>query len=274
MFNMKAVEPRQLDLDSRFKFKCYKGISCFTRCCSNIDILLTPYDVLRMKRRLNMSSEEFLEKHAVLRVDEKSSHPYAYLRMNDEPERKCPFLVVPDGCTIYTDRPVSCRYYPVGQGTLKKRDEDGKIFHEEFYFFVKEPHCKGYEEPDEWTVASWKDDQEITHYDEMNRQWKEILMRRNLPGQAQLDDKKKIQFFMASYDLDKFRRFILESRFLQVFQIPEAESQAMKDSDEALMSLAFRYVKFILGMEETLKVKEDALKEKKEKKENKEKKTK
>lgn len=137
MFNMKAVEPRELGPDSKFKFRCHKDISCFTHCCSNVDIMLTPYDVLRLKRRLGMSSGEFLDKYTVVRADKQSSHPYAFLKMQDEAARKCPFVVVPDGCTVYTDRPVSCRYYPVGQGTLKKGEEKGEKRHDEFYFFVK-----------------------------------------------------------------------------------------------------------------------------------------
>jgi len=258
MFNMKVVEPRRLDLGSRFKFKCYKGIKCFTRCCSNIDILLTPYDVLRMKNRLGISSEEFIEKYTIMRVDEKSSHPYAYLKMNDDEERRCPFVVVPDGCTIYTDRPVSCRYYPVGQATLKKNEGNG-IVHEEFYFFVREEHCLGYKEPDEWTIESWKADQEADHYDAMNREWKELLMRRNLPGQPPLDEKKQTQFFMASYDLDRFRRFVFESRFLEVFDIPEEEVQKMRSDEVSLMKFAFKYIKYIMMMEKTLEVKKEVI---------------
>ncbi|MDA8175061.1 MAG: YkgJ family cysteine cluster protein [Nitrospiraceae bacterium] len=260
MFNMKAVQPTQLNLESGFKFKCHPGVSCFTRCCSNIDIMLTPYDVLRLKRRLGISSEEFIEKYTIIRADKNSSHPYAYLKMTDSEGKLCPFLKVPEGCTIYADRPVSCRYYPIGQGTLKKRDDAGKIIHEEFYFFVKEPHCKGYDEPDEWTIATWKDDQEITLYDSMNREWKELLMRRNLPNQPALDEKKRLQFFMASYDLDKFRRFVLDSRFFDIFDVPAEEQKAVAESEEAMMKLGFKYLKFILGLEQTLAVKEQHLK--------------
>jgi hypothetical protein len=211
---------------------------------------------------LGLTSSQFLDRYAIVRTDKQSSHPYAYLRMEGDAERRCPFVVVPEGCTVYSDRPVSCRYYPVGQGTLKKRNDEGSIVHEEFYFFVKEPHCKGFEEQAEWTIASWKDDQEITLYDAMNREWKELLMRRNLPGQPELDERKKNQFLMASYDLDTFRKYVFESRFLQVFDIPKEEIDEMQRSEEALMNLGFRYLKFILGMEKALGVKEEALKEK------------
>ncbi len=258
MFNTKVVEPKRVDLKSKFQFKCYPGISCFTRCCSNIDIMLTPYDVLRMKRRLGISSEEFLDRYTVMRIDEKSSHPYAYLRMRNDPDRKCPFVVVPDGCAIYTDRPVSCRYYPVGQATLKK-SESGGVIHEEFYFFVREAHCAGYKEKTEWTIESWKKDQEAAHYDDMNRGWKELLMRRDIPGRPGLDPKKQTQFFMASYDLDRFRRFVFESRFIDVFELDRDEVEKMKADDVALMKFAFKYLKYILMMEETLKVKKELL---------------
>jgi hypothetical protein len=258
MFNMKVVQPTRLDPDTRFKFRCHKAIKCFTRCCSNIDIMLTPYDVLRMKNRLGITSEEFLDKYTIMRIDQKSSHPYAYLRMGDDAERRCPFVVVPDGCTIYSDRPVSCRYYPIGQATLKKREKGG-IVHEEFYFFIREEHCLGYQEDTEWTIESWRDDQGALHYDEMNREWKELLMRRNLPGQPELDPKKQTQFFMASYDLDRFRRYIFESRFLELFEVDEDEVEKMRQDEVALMKFGFKYLKYLMMMEQTLKLKDGVL---------------
>lgn len=124
MPKMDAVVPTKLTLNTKFKFRCYKGIKCFTKCCSDIDILLTPYDILRLKSRLGLSSGEFLSKYTYVKIDEKSSHPFVILKMMDDKERKCPF-VTPEGCIIYTDRPANCRYYPIGQGTLKKAGEKG-----------------------------------------------------------------------------------------------------------------------------------------------------
>ena len=166
---MKNVDPVRYSLDKQFKFRCHKGISCFTKCCSNIDIMLTPYDIVRLKNRLGISSGEFLNDYAYIEVDEKASHPFVFLKLNDDPERKCRF-VTPEGCTVYTDRPANCRYYPVGQASLKKMDDKAnKPVHEEFYFFVREEHCAGFREAREWTIASWRDDQEASVYDEMNR---------------------------------------------------------------------------------------------------------
>jgi len=132
---MKDVEPTKLTLESGFKFMCHKEVKCFTKCCSNINILLTPYDVVRMKKRLGMFSEEFLDKYTYMEIDDKSKQPLVRLKMQDDNEKKCPFVSA-EGCTIYTDRPANCRYYPVGQGTMRKEGEEGPV-NEEFYFFYQ-----------------------------------------------------------------------------------------------------------------------------------------
>jgi len=69
MLSMRHVEPVRLSLDTKFKFRCHKGIGCFTKCCSNIDIMLTPYDIVRLKRRLGISSGEFLANHIYVEID-------------------------------------------------------------------------------------------------------------------------------------------------------------------------------------------------------------
>ena len=165
--------------------------------------------------------------------------------MKKDEKRGCPFVSFPEGCAIYTDRPVSCRYYPIGQATLKKGiGSSGQGIHEEFYFFVKGKHCLGYEENTQWTVESWRADQESSLYDEMNREWKSILMRRNIPGgKSTLDPKKQTQFYMASYDLDRFRRFVFDSKFLDVFDIDEEEIEKMRTDEIALMQFGFKYLK-------------------------------
>lgn len=201
-----------------------------------------------------MSSGEFLSSYSYIHIDEKTSHPFVFLKMDESQEKKC-FFVSEDGCKIYSDRPANCRYYPVGQASLKKMDEKiNNVITEEFYFFVKEDHCLGFTENDKWTISTWRDDQGVDIYDDMNRGWKEILFRRNLPGH-ELDEKKLETFYMACYDIDRFRRFVFESRFLDVFDIDEKTIDKIKNNEIALMKFGFAYTKYVLMMEETLKLK-------------------
>jgi len=256
MPSMKSVMPVKLSLNSKFTFRCHKGIKCFTRCCNDIDILLTPYDVIRIKNRLGISSDEFIARYGKVKIDEKTSHPLLYLKMNEDEERKCPF-VTPDGCTIYSDRPANCRYYPVGQGTLQRQGKKGAE-EEEFYFFIKEPHCYGFQEKKSWTIASWREDQGVDEYDRVNREWKAIQLRRNLYGQDRPDEKKQLQFFIASYNIDQFRRYVFESNFLRVFDVDDETVERIKNNELELLDFAFRYIKFVMMIEKTMKLKEGA----------------
>ncbi len=258
MSKMDSVVPTKFSLNKEFKFRCHKDIKCFTRCCSDIDIVLTPYDVLRMKNRLKLSTGEFLSKYTYLKIDEKSFYPFAMLKMLDEEDKKCPF-VNSEGCRIYTDRPANCRYYPIGQGTLKKEGKKGPE-EEEFYFFVKEPHCFGYQENKAWTIASWRSNQEADVYDDMNKEWKSMQLKKDMPGQVKLDDDKQAQLYMATYDFDSFRSFILNSGFLDIFDIDDETLNKIKTDEIYLMQFGFKYVKYILMIEKTLNVKDGALK--------------
>lgn len=254
MLNMKSVDTVKLTINSRFKFRCHKDIKCFTKCCNNIKILLTPYDIIRLKNRLGISTGEFLNDYTYIELEDKSSHPFVFLKMLEDEKGSCPF-VFEDGCKIYSDRPANCRYYPVGQASLKKMDETiNEPITEEFYFFVKERHCLGFQEDKTWTIGEWREDQEVDIYDEMNRGWKEILFRRNLPGHV-LDEKKQKVFYMACYDIDWFSQFIFESRFLDVFDVDDKTVEKIRKDEIELMKFGFAYTKFILMMENNLKLK-------------------
>ncbi len=254
----KYVEPVERTLDSKFKFRCHKDISCFNKCCRHTDMLLTPYDVLRMRKRLGLSSEEFLKKYTYTHIDEASSHPFAVLKMSEDEHAQCPFLTS-EGCSIYEDRPANCRYYPVGKGLMMKAAEAGPV-PEEFFFFIREPNCCGYEEDSEWTIDSWRHEQGVDVYDEMNREWAQIQLRRDNPGRPKLDKSQQPLIYMASYDLDRFRRFIFESGFLNMFEVDPEEVESIRTDDIALMKFGFKYLKYILMLEETLKIKEEHLK--------------
>jgi hypothetical protein len=53
-FPQSPVLPTLLDSGTTIQFRCRKGIACWNACCSNIDVSLTPYDILRLKKRLDL----------------------------------------------------------------------------------------------------------------------------------------------------------------------------------------------------------------------------
>jgi len=255
LLEMGAVEPVKRTLESKFKFGCYSDVSCFTKCCSRTDILLTPYDIIRIKNRLGISSGDFLEKYTYTYIDETNSHPYAVLKIMDDDKEGCPF-VTSEGCTIYEDRPSNCRYYPVGQGLMIIGSDKGPV-NEQFYFFIKDPNCLGYQGDKEWTIESWRIAQGADLYDEMNKEWMEIQLRRDTSEQSKLDSNKQTMFYLASCDIDKFRKFVFESKLLDILEIDKEEVEKIKIDEIALMKFGFKYLKYILMLEETLKVRDE-----------------
>ena len=115
MSKMDVVVPTKLTLESKFKFRCHKGIKCFTHCCRNIEILLTPYDIVRLKKRLDMSSEVFLDTYTYMKIDEKSSHPHAILKLTDDNDQVIKELYLAALSRFPTDEEMRIQAEHVGQ---------------------------------------------------------------------------------------------------------------------------------------------------------------
>jgi Fe-S-cluster containining protein len=236
----------------RFKFACHPGVSCFNDCCGDVNIFLSPYDVLRMKRRLGMSSTEFLEKYALMPVQKDMRTPVVMLRMNDDEAKSCPFLT-DQGCGIYSDRPWPCRMYPLGLAAQKDTPDGWRG--ERFYFLLKEDVCKGFAEAREWSVDEWLEDQGVEDYDRWGEGFKELTLHRFFEDGGVLAPQRMHMLFTACYDLDKFREFVFESTLLERFEVDEDFIEDMRRDDEALLRFAFLWVRFSVFGEQTVKVK-------------------
>ncbi len=265
--NPSSILPKKLGMGSKIKFRCHPGVRCFTACCGGIKIILTPYDILQLIKRLDLPAHEFLHKFTEPTYLEKTDMPGVQLKLRED-DNKCPF-VTPEGCTVYSDRPTACRYYPVGMadfhegGTRGQEGEEISKEEEKFFFIVKEEHCKGFEEDKEWTVEEWRADQGVDVRDEMNKEWLRLVMRRKSFGhQATLSDQAKRMFFMASTDLNSFRRFIFESSFLDTYEIDQETIEKIKNDDVELMHFSFVYLAATLFGAQVLKIKEEKIRAK------------
>ncbi len=253
---MASIDPVKYSLDSEFKFKCHSGLACFTKCCRGINIILTPYDIIRLKNILSLSSEEFLTIYTEPQLLEKTDLPVVTLKLLDDELKSCPF-VKDDGCLVYTHRPTACRYYPVGVATLNFKEGSDA---DEFYFFVNEPHCLGFEEDKIWAIREWRIDQGVDIHDKINAGWADLIVKkRSFPKNIMLTEKSKNMFFTASYDVDKFRQFVFDSSFLTLYKIDDATIEKIKTDDVALLEFAFSWLDSILFKGEKVTVnKEEA----------------
>lgn len=221
----------------KFSFACHPGVPCFTECCRELDLALTPYDVLRLKNRLQMHSGSFLEKYVIIEWEEGQLFPTCYLTMVDDGRASCVF-VEKSGCSVYPDRPGACRSYPVGRGA--RRREDGSM--EEMFVLVKEPHCRGFEESARQTPLEYFTDQELEAYNLANDAIVPLLQHERIlqgfrPDKTQLD-----QFILALYNLDMFRQEVADGRISMNRSLNAMDLQALAGDDEGLLQIGVRWL--------------------------------
>ncbi len=256
------VQPVKLSPADSFPFRCYRGVSCWNKCCHGADITLPPYDILRLSRRFGMRPAEFLERYTVPAEHESAAMPIVKLKMaGNDGSGACHFLAE-EGCTVYSDRPAACRYYPLGLISVKLKESEVK---EDFHFLVREDHCRGHDETQTQTVAEFCKDQGLEPYEQINRGWIDILMKlaswRPMGGPMGKvpSPQARQMFFMVSTDVDRFRKFVFESSFLQRYAIPEEALELVRTSDEALIRLGLDWLKNVLFNEPTIEIRPEVL---------------
>jgi Fe-S-cluster containining protein len=227
-----------------FCFRCHTEIACFNQCCRNLNLFLYPYDVIRLKKALNISSDEFLNNYVDIVLRPSNFFPEVLLRMSADPAKTCPFLA-DSGCRVYLDRPDTCRSFPIEQGVLHDaiRNQDFPV-----YFFRPPDFCLGQHEKKEWTIPAWTRNQEAEVYHQITIRWAELKRRfQNDPWGAEGPEGPKAKMaFMATYNIDRFREFVFNSSFLKRYQIKSARCKQLSTDDVQLLICGFEWVRLYL----------------------------
>jgi len=254
-FPESPVAPQMMDGGKEIQFRCRKGIECWNKCCSNIDISLTPYDILRLKKRLGLTSTEFLAQFTVPYEMEKDGIAGVKLKPV-EGGSACQFMV-DEGCDVYSDRPTACRYYPVALLSMRKQGESTDT---DSYALVQEPHCLGHNEPRPITIEDYRKEQGVDRYDELARGWRQLVLKKKSSGPTiGKPSKRSLQlFFMACYDVDRFAEFVKSDSFNDLFQLTEEEKAQVHGDDEQMMLFGFRFLRQVLFGEESIALRKES----------------
>ena len=255
-FPVNPVLPQTFDGAKVIQFQCRRGIGCWNACCSNIDISLTPFDILRLKRRFDISSGAFLQKYTVPYALEENSIVGVKLRPV-ETGTACQFMT-PEGCSVYSDRPTACRYYPVALLSLRRQDE---YTDQTSYALVEEPHCLGHKEPRPISVDAYRKEQGLDDYDEQARGWRQLILKKKSSGPSiGKPSKRSLElFFMVCYDIDRFSQFVASEGFSDVYDLPAQELLDILCDDMALMQFGFRFLRQVLFGEESIPLRKEAV---------------
>lgn len=73
-----------------------------------------------------------------------------------------------------------------------------------------------------------------------------------------LSEESRKMFFLACYNIDKFRDFVFNSTFLKRYDFPEQDIESIKNDDINLLQFGFEWLKatFFYAGQEKFKAKE------------------
>jgi hypothetical protein len=230
--------------DGDFQFSCHPGVECFTLCCRNVDLILYPYDIIRLKNGLNIDSEEFLRRHTALQRGDNPFFPTVKLRLIEDEAKACPFLRA-TGCAVYNDRPSACRTYPLERAVDRTCTEGVPA---EYYFITDHAYCLGHKEQLRFTVKEWIRNQKVSGYNVMNDFWAEMdtLFATNpWKGEGAAGEKQQLSFLVC-YNIDGFRRFAEQHNIVKQFLLDKTVRRRIESDDSELLKFGFEWLKLML----------------------------
>ncbi len=234
---------RKLAPDETFIFKCHPGVPCFNECCRLLDLALTPYDAMRLKNGLKISSAQFLQDYALIDISDDGGFPEVYLGMIDDGQGRCPF-VTKNGCQVYPDRPAACRTYPLGRGVFNSPEGETKLV----YVLLNEPHCKGFEENQEQNIEKWLHEQGLDTYNLENDKLLDLIQHNETQKGKQLTEAHQKMFIDTLYDLDGFREKIQNSA-PEFKKISNSLRESILTDQVALLNFGIEWLKQVIFKE-------------------------
>lgn len=231
-----------VNLNDPMQFNCSPDNPCFNQCCRDLNQALTPYDILRMKNAVNMPSWQFLQEYTVRHTGPGSGLPVLTFKTNPAAGYACPF-VTESGCSIYNDRPASCRMYPLARAIVKDRATGKNV---EYFALIEEEHCKGFGVQGNETVAQWLKGQDVVDHNAENDKILELISLKNQIRPGKLEKAEEDIFYMALYDLDNFKIQIKEKGLLASMDLPVEYVEKVVAEDLSLLNFGIAWVKYQL----------------------------
>jgi hypothetical protein len=227
----------ELASGNSFRFRCHPAVPCFNACCGDLNLMLTPFDVLRLRARLGLPSGEFIAAFADQFAAPDTGFPMLRLRMVENvPGRPCPFVRAA-GCSVYPDRPGACRTYPLGRAA--RVGGNGEIV--EQFFIVREEHCRGFEEDAPWTSGDWLADQDIRAYNASNDRYLRLTDQARRAG-LRLNASQANMAYLALFNLDAFSRFLREVRLFEKIVAAPGRAEAVLASEAEALDFGYDWL--------------------------------
>jgi len=173
-YDIEMMQKNKLKLSDSFAFDC----SACGKCCRNReDILLSPHDMFRAAKHLNLQPKQFFEKYCETYIGHMSKCPAVRLKPKSiynnlllrEPQIQgtvCPLLSSNGQCSIHLSKPTSCAIFPLG----KFHSEGDKTVS---YYLQSDIPCG--DKSKRQSLKEWLTKFDIFHTEEMMIVWTSFL---------------------------------------------------------------------------------------------------
>jgi Fe-S-cluster containining protein len=226
--------------DQSFCFRCDAQVACFNLCCADLNLVLSPYDVLMLRKGLEIESRPFLENYARVAIDPETGFPEVSMAMREDAKKSCPF-VTDTGCRVYQHRPSACRMYPIGQGA--QVDETGQIA--EQFVLVREEHCLGFQSDTRWTAQTWQADQKLEAYNRSNDLYLRMVDAWRKKGRPLSREQFGIAI-LALYRTDAFQRYIRAKGLLDRTSLSQSQKDLILQNEAECLAFAMRWFQSVI----------------------------
>lgn len=230
---MTPLEPKD-----PFQFDCSPQVPCFNACCRDLNQFLYPYDIIRLKQALQITSGEFLQQYTTKHIGPETGLPVVSLRPQSGRSLACPF-VTPKGCGVYPGRPASCRLYPLARA-IRRQPKTGTV--SEHFALIREDHCQGFKMGPTRTAHQWMKDQGVTEYNLHNDRMITILGLKRQYHPEPLDLAKAHLFYRTLYDIDHFRGVADKKGVSQELGIDTDLQDTVVTDDTELLKIAEKWI--------------------------------
>ena len=155
------------------------------------------------------------------------------------------FMDEEKGCTVYEDRPTSCRYYPVAILSSRKSDECR-------YALIEEPHGMGHKEDRQINVADYREEQKVEDFDLHNRGYYQLILKKKSAGPliGQPSPTSFQFFFMVCYDTDRFKEFLQSKNFRNIYNLADEEYKDILNDAIKRLEFGYRLLRQVLYAKE------------------------
>ena len=169
---MDNYDKMRIGLDDTFRFHC----TMCGRCCINReDILLTPRDMYRMAKELEITPREFFDRYCETYLGGDSRMPVVRLKPRGSVQR-CP-LLKDRKCSVHRAKPTVCALFPIGR--CIKIDPENQtpdaIETAQIEYIFSDPGCG--DDSETHTVREWLHDFNLSEEDDFFRKWNRVLVR-------------------------------------------------------------------------------------------------